>query len=62
MEIGQKDGRRQDIMDLLEDKGEIPGDICDRIYAQEDTEVLRKWHRMAAKAENFDDFREAIRQ
>lgn len=40
--IGQKDGRRQDIMDLLEDKGEIPGDICDRIYAQEDTEVLRK--------------------
>lgn len=61
-EMGQKDGRRQDIMDLLEEKGEIPGDIRACIYAQEDTEVLRKWHKMAARVENFDDFREAIRQ
>ncbi|MDE5950516.1 MAG: hypothetical protein K2H12_02920, partial [Acetatifactor sp.] len=55
--IGQRNGRRQDIMDLLEDWGEVPGDIRDRIYAEEDTEVLRKWHKAAARAEGFDDFR-----
>ena len=61
-EIGQKDGRRQDIMDLLEDWGEIPSDICARIYAAEDIEVLRKWHKAAARAENFDDFRAKMQQ
>ncbi|MBD5530071.1 MAG: Rpn family recombination-promoting nuclease/putative transposase [Lachnospiraceae bacterium] len=55
--IGQRNGRRQDIMDLLEDWGEVPGDIRDHIYAEEDTEVLRKWHKAAARAEGFDDFR-----
>lgn len=55
--IGQRNSRRQDIMDLLEDWGEVPDDIRDRIYAEEDTEVLRKWHKAAARAESFDDFR-----
>lgn len=60
--IGQKDGRRQDIMDLLEDWGEIPSDICACIYAEEDIEVLRKWLKAAARAENFDDFRAKMQQ
>lgn len=61
-EIGQKNGRRQDIMDLLEDWGEIPSDICACIYAEEDIEVLRKWLKAAARAENFDDFRAKMQQ
>ena len=54
---GHLEGRRQDIVDLLEEWGEIPSDILTRIYAQGDTDVLRKWHKAVARAKNFDDFR-----
>lgn len=48
---------RQMILDLLEDLGEIPKDIRDRICTEESTELLRRWHKAAARAENFNDFR-----
>ena len=54
---GYLEGRRQDIMDLLEEWGEIPNDIRTRIYAEEDVDVLRKWHKAVVRTENFDDFR-----
>lgn len=66
---GQKEGRkegdlsrsRQSIFDLLEDLGEIPADICSRVNAEEDTELLRVWHKAAARAGSFDEFRECMR-
>ena len=66
---GQKEGRkegdlsrsRQSIFDLLEDLGEIPADICSRVNAEEDTELLRVWHKAAARAGSFEDFRECMR-
>lgn len=57
---GELNCSRQNILDLLEDLGNIPTDIHDRIYAEENTEVLRKWHKTAARAESFAVFREAI--
>ena len=51
---------RQAILDLLEDLGDIPGDIQSRIDAEEDTQVLRRWHKAAAKSANFDVFREKM--
>ncbi|MDE5894058.1 MAG: hypothetical protein K2H45_14160, partial [Acetatifactor sp.] len=51
---------RQAILDLLEDLGDIPGDIQSRIDAEEDTQVLRRWHKAAAKSVNFDAFREKM--
>ena len=51
---------RQDILDLLEELGEIPGDIRCRILAMEDTEILRRWLKTAAKATSFDAFRESM--
>lgn len=59
---GHLERSRQDIMDLLEEWGEIPRDIHSRIYAEEDAEVLRKWHKAAARTENFDDFRVEMQQ
>lgn len=70
--IGQSEGRvegiaigdlrrlRQDILDLLEELGEIPKDIRSRILAVEDTETLRGWLKAAARVTNFDDFQEKI--
>lgn len=45
-------------MDLLEELGEIPEDIRICIDREEDTEILRRWHKVAAHADSFDDFRQ----
>ncbi len=64
MAAGQTQGdlnrSRQDILDLLEDLGEIPEDIQSRIHTEEDTQILRQWHKAAAKAVSFDAFRKKI--
>lgn len=51
---------RENIIELLEDLGEIPQDIRDRIEDQEDALVLKRWLKEAAKASTFEQFREAI--
>ncbi len=58
--IGDLKRRRQDILELLEDLGETPQDILSRIYAEEDTGVLRHWHKAAAKANSYEEFRDAM--
>ena len=51
---------QQAILDLLEDLGDIPEDISDRINREEDLETLRRWHKAAARTENFSAFREIM--
>ncbi len=46
----------------LEDFGTVPEDIRSHILAEEDTEVLRKWHKAAARAGSFCDFRERMKE
>ena len=60
MEKGIEKGIRQALIDLLEDLGTIPEDICNRISVETDPEILRKWHKSAARIENFECFRESI--
>lgn len=57
---GELNCSRQNILDLLEDLGKIPKDIIDRIYAEENTEILRKWLKAAARAESFAAFGKII--
>ena len=59
--IGNLNRRRQDILDLLEDLGEVPVDICDRIQTEKDADILRKWLKTAARAESFTAFRDAMK-
>ena len=58
--LGDIDRSRQDILDLLEDLGEIPEDIRFRIQTEEAPQNLRQWHKEAAKAESFEAFREKL--
>lgn len=51
---------QQVILDLLEDLGDIPEDISDRINGEEDLETLRRWHKAAARTESFPAFREIM--
>ncbi|MDE7224972.1 MAG: Rpn family recombination-promoting nuclease/putative transposase [Acetatifactor sp.] len=55
--IGDLKRSRQAILDLLEELGDIPEDIHNRILAEVDIEVLRKWLKAAAKTTDFDAFR-----
>ena len=59
--LGDLNRRRQDILDLLEDLGEVPEDIRCHILAEKDTDILHKWLRVAAKAESFSAFRDATK-
>ena len=59
--LGDLNRSRQAILDLLEDLGDIPEDIQSRINAEEDTQVLRRWYKAAAKAVSFDAFREKMK-
>ncbi len=58
--IGDLNRRRQDILDLLEDLGEVPTDIRSRIQTEKDADILRKWLKTAARAESFTAFRDAM--
>lgn len=55
---GDLNRSRQDIFDLLEEIGSIPEDIHNRILAEDNTEVLRKWLKAAARARTYEEFRE----
>lgn len=57
---GELQGSRQAILNLLGDLGEIPEDICNDIAAEENADVLRRWLKCAARAENFEDYRNRI--
>ena len=45
----------QSILELLEDHGEIPGDLKTKLQ-KADTDTLKKYHKLAAKAESIEDF------
>ena len=60
LEQGELNRGRQDILDLLEELGDIPQDIYARIHTQNNMEALRQWLKSAAKAVSFDAFREKM--
>ena len=65
MAVGLSQGEllrsRQAILDLLEDFGEIPQDIRGVIDSEEDRDILKIWLKSAARAEDFEDFRNRIK-
>ncbi len=53
---GISQGIMQSILELLEDLGEVPYEIRDKIKGQDDMEVLSKWLKLAAKSDSLDSF------
>ena len=49
-------GKMEDILELLEDKGEVPEKVKTEIFAETDLEVLKKWLYLAAKSETIEEF------
>lgn len=46
----------QDILELLEDCGEVSEELKNKIKVQADKETLRRWHKLAARAESLEEF------
>ena len=53
---GVKTGKADAILELLEDHGEIPQEIRDRIYAEKKLDVLKQWLKLAARATSLEEF------
>ena len=51
-------GRKEGIVEILEELGEIPEVLWNRIKLEDDVEVLKKWNLIAAKASSIEEFRE----
>jgi predicted transposase/invertase (TIGR01784 family) len=48
--------KRNDIMELLEDYGEIPDYLREQIEQEESIDTLKKWFRLAVKASSIEEF------
>ena len=59
-QIGIINGKIESILELLEDKGEVPEKVKTEIFAETDLEVLKKWLHLAAKSETIEEFCKAI--
>ena len=55
-QIGIITGKIEDVLELLEDKGEIPEEIKTKIVEETNFEVLKKWLRLAVKSETIEEF------
>ena len=57
---GKAEGKAEAILELLEELGEVSENTRDKIYAQQNPEILRYWLKLAAKAESVDMFVEKM--
>lgn len=48
------------IQDILEEYGDIPEHIVNRLKEIRDKEILRKWHKLAAKVNSIEEFEKEI--
>ncbi len=59
-EEGKIEGKTEAILELLEELGDIPEELRDVVRQQTDLAVLGHWHKLAARAESMEEFREKI--
>ena len=50
------EGKAEAVIELLEDIGTVPDEIREKILNESDLEVLRKWHKAAAKTDTMEEF------
>lgn len=60
IEQGHILGTANDIIELLGEVGEVPEALKNKIMKEEKLEVLRRWLKLAAKAETIEDFEKKI--
>ena len=62
LERGITQGKAMSILELLDELGEVSEELKDRILGENQTEVLSKWHKLAAKADSMKAFEKLIEE
>lgn len=57
---GKAEGRAEDVIELLEEFGAVPETLWNRIMNEKDLEVLKRWHRLSARADSLEEFLEKM--
>lgn len=57
---GKIEARVQSILELLEDYGEIPEEVRQRLEGETNLGVLKEWHKIAARAQSIQEFVDKI--
>ena len=60
IEQGKKLGKQNDIIELLDDIGEVSEALKAKIRKEENRDILKKWLKLAAKAETVEEFEKKI--
>ena len=58
---GRAEGRGLSVLALLEELGQIPSSLREKIMSQQDTNVLTDWLKAAAAASSLEDFKRAAK-
>ena len=57
---GRAEGKAEAVIELLEDLGDLSDSLKACIMEQTDLELLKTWHKAAAKAKSIEEFEEAV--
>ena len=58
---GEQKGRGLSVLALLEELGQIPSSLREKIMSQQDTNVLTDWLKATAAASSLEDFRKTAK-
>ena len=59
---GKVAGKAESVLEILEEYGEVPDELRDRVLAQRDLEILKSWLKVANKVGSIEEFAEKISQ
>ena len=57
---GNLQAKRDAVLELLEEYGNIPQSVHERVWAESDVDVLKRMHKAAAKSDSIEQFEEKI--
>ena len=57
---GRAEGKAEAVIELLEDLGALSDSLKTCIMEQTDLDLLKKWHKAAAKATSIEEFEQAV--
>ena len=60
IEKGRIEANIENIIELLEDRGEVSDKLKDYVSSQKDLSLLGRWHKLAARVESVKEFEEQI--
>lgn len=55
-EEGKAEGKAETILEFLAETGSVPEALQQRILSEQDMDVLRRWLKLAVRAESIENF------